>query len=352
MNKRKLLIIGAVVIVIGIGGFFWKKNSVQSKNASSVETSSVKRTQFIKTISSSGKTKADRSVSLKFQTSGLLSWVGVKEGDTVKKGQILAQLDARDVQKNLEKALKDYANQRSDFEEAWKTNWSIAAQSHENLDHAPNPAIKRILEKNQWNLEKSVLDVELKHLSLEYSRLFTPIDGIVAHIDTPVAGINITPAGAVFDVIDPSSIVFEAKIDETDVGDLALGQKATVSLDAYSGRTFTGTIKSISYSAETSTGGATVFPVTIQIVSDVPLRVGYNGDVTIETNQMNDVLVIPIAAIREDGSSKFVYKKVGNEYTKQEIESSITNEDVAVVTKGLSQGDEVVTKGFTAATTK
>ncbi len=341
MNKKRIWILVAIILLL-VAGFIWKKTSVQSKNASSIELYTVKKTQFIKSVSSSGKTKADSSVALKFQTSGLLSWVGVKEGDSVAKGQVIAQLDARDVQKSLEKSLRDYSATRNDFEETWRV-------TYKGTDHptgALTDTVKRILEKNQWNLEKSVLDVELKHLALEYSRLVTPIAGIVTHIDTPVAGVNITPAGAVFEIIDPSSIVFEAKIDETDVGELAVGQKATVSLDAFSGKSFTGVIQSISYSAETSTGGATVFPVTIRIVSDVPLRVGYNGDVSVETNQLSDVLVLPLAAIREDGKTKYVYKKTGDSYSKNPIESSVSNEDVAVVSKGLNEGDEVVVKGF------
>ena len=313
MSNRSKWSIGTVLLFCCIGLFLVNKRSVQSKNASSVELATVRRSPFVKSISSSGKTKADRAVSLKFQTSGLLSWVGVKEGDTVTKGQIIAQLDARDVQKSLEKSLREYSATRNDFEETWRVTY----KGTDSPDGALTDTVKRILQKNQWNLEKAVLDVELKHIAVEYSRLISPISGIVTHIDTPVAGVNITPAGAVFEVIDPSSIVFEAKIDETDVGALSVGQSATVSLDAFSGKSFSGVIHSISYSAETSTGGATVFPVTIQINSDVPLRVGYNGDVSIETNKLNDVLTVPLAAIREDGMSKYVYKKNGAEYSKK-----------------------------------
>ncbi len=345
-TKVKLGIVVSIVLVI-VAGFFWRKQTVQSKTASAVELHTASRIKFIKSVSSSGKTKADRQVDLKFQTSGLLTWVGVKEGDTIAKGQVIAQIDSRDVQKGLEKALRDYSNTRNDFEETWRVTY----KGLQNPDGALTDTVKRILQKNQWNLEKSVLDVELKNISLEYSRLVSPIAGIVTRIDTPVAGVNITPAGAVFQVIDPSSIVFEAKIDETDVGDLAIGQTAEVALDAFSGKTFTGIIKSISYSAETSTGGATVFPVKIQITADSALRVGYNGDVTIGTKELPDSLVVPLSAIREDGKTKYVFKKVGDSYTKSTIQTTISNEDVSVISSGLSEGDQIVIKGFSSVTT-
>ena len=113
----KLLLI-ATTLVIGIG--FWFNRAAVKKTAATITTKTVQRHNFSKTLSSSGKTKADKSVELKFQASGKLAWVGVKEGDTVKAYQALAGLDSREVQKNLEKALLDYSSERNDFEQTWR----------------------------------------------------------------------------------------------------------------------------------------------------------------------------------------------------------------------------------------
>jgi macrolide-specific efflux system membrane fusion protein len=74
-------------------------------------------------VQSSGKTKADTSAELKFQTSGKLAWVNVKEGDAVEAYQAIAGLDPREVQKTLEKALRDYSSERNDFEEMWRVTY-------------------------------------------------------------------------------------------------------------------------------------------------------------------------------------------------------------------------------------
>ncbi|MEK9143452.1 MAG: efflux RND transporter periplasmic adaptor subunit [Patescibacteria group bacterium] len=347
MTRRRIAVLAlAGVLAAGGGGVAYRKQQAIAVSVkSSVKTTVVQRTTFEKTITSSGKTKAKKSVDLKFQTSGKLTWVGVKEGDRVTAYQAIASLDSREVQKNLEKALRDYSSERNDFEETWRVTY----KGMKNPDTALTDTVKRILEKNQWDLEKAVLDVELKHLSLEYSSLLSPISGIITGIDTPVAGVNITPASAVFVVVDPDSLVFEASVDEVDVGVVALGSMATVMLDAYPNTLFEGKISSIAYAAKTSSGGATVFPVEIALTasSSPPLRIGLNGDVSIYTSSIPQALVIRSEAIREEGDKSFVYKKTSSGYSKVFVEIGERSDSSIVIRTGINEGDEVVVKGFT-----
>lgn len=342
MSKKKLIALLSAAIVLLGGGAAVRQKTAASKEAQAIQTATVSRGDFVKTISSSGKTKATRAVDLKFQTSGKLTWVGVKEGDHVAAYQAIAGLDAREVQKNLEKALRDYSSQRNDFEEKWRVTYN---------GHSPQDAltdtVKRILQKNQWDLEKSVLDVELDSLSVEYATLMTPIAGIVTHIDTPVAGINITPAAAVFTVVDPASMVFEVNADETDVGSLKLGQQAQITLDAYPTATFSGTISYVSYSSQLSAGGATVFPVQVRFDQPQDVRIGLNGDVSINSVDIPDSMSVPIEAIREENGSKYVWKKTGTTYVKVPVKTGMQNDTRVVIEEGVADGDTVVTKGFT-----
>lgn len=329
-----------IAILVVIGGIWWSKRAKQ-QTASSIKTSSVTRQTFIKTISSSGKTKADKSVSLKFQTSGKLAWVGVKEGDTVAPFQAIATLDSREVQKNLEKTLRDYDKERNDFEETWRVDYS-----GKKPEQALTDTVKRILEKNQWDLERAILDVELKHLSVEYSRLVTPIGGIVTHLDTPVAGVNITPATAVFEISDPKSLIFEANIDEVDIEGLTMDQHAIIRLDAYPESTFSGKISYIAYTSEPSSSGATVFSVKITFDNPEILRIGLNGDVTIEVERQDNALTVPTEALRDDKDGAYVYKKEGGVFIKTRVKTGLKNDNDIVIDSGLAEGDIVVTKGF------
>jgi RND family efflux transporter MFP subunit len=343
MSKKKIAAITAGILLLLGGGIVIRQKIAASKETSVIQTAKVVRTEFTKTVSSSGKTKAQKSVDLKFQTSGKLQWVGVKEGDHVNAYQAIAGMDQREVQKTLTKTLRDYSMERNDFDQAQQ----ITYNGHTPGD-ALNDTMKRILQKNQWSLDKAVLDVELQSLSVEFSTLITPIAGIVTSIDTPVAGINITPAAAVFTVVDPTSIEFEANADETDIGNLSIGQKAQITLDAYPESTFSGTISYISYASQVSAGGATVFPVRISFDSPDNIRIGLNGDVTITSVSEPNVIVVPIEAIREDGGVKFVYKKTGTTFTKTTVLTGMQNDTDVVIKDGLAAGDLVVTKGFTS----
>lgn len=343
MSRNRIAALAlAGVLAAGGGGVAYTKQQQTAKAVSSIQTAVVKRTTFTKSIASSGKTKAARAVELKFQTSGKLTWVGVKEGDRVEAYQAIAGLDSREVQKNLEKALRDYSAERNDFEEMWRVTY----KGTKNPQTALTDTVKRILEKNQWDLEKAVLDVELKHLAVEYSTIITPIAGIVTRVDTPVAGINITPATAVFEVVDPGSLVFEASVDEVDVAAIHIGSTANVTLDAYSGAPFSGTVSKIAFAAKTSSGGATVFPVEIAVSTSSAVRIGMNGDVAIQTETQSDVLVIPAEAVREEQKGTYAYKKVGTSYKKIPIEVGTRSEGEAIIISGLSEGEQVVIKGF------
>lgn len=345
MTRRRIAVLTlAGVLAATGGGVAYSKQQQTVKTTSSIHTAVAKRATFTKTVTSSGKTKATRTVELKFQTSGKLTWVGVKEGDRVNAYQAIAKLDVREVQKNLEKALRDYSAQRNDFEELWRVTYKGMKDPRDAL----TDTVKRILEKNQWSLDKAVADVELKNLSVEYATLVTPIAGIVTQVDTPVAGVNITPATAVFEVVDPESILFEASVDEVDVGVVALGSEATVMLDAYPNTPFSGSISRVAYTAKASSGGATVFPVEIAIASSSsPLRIGLNGDVSIRTSTLPDALVVPAEAIRDEGDTWFVYKKTGSGYTKEFVEIGDRSDSGVVIKSGLEEGDNVVIKGFT-----
>jgi RND family efflux transporter MFP subunit len=329
-----IIIIGIIVLVLGA-----KKNG----SSSEIKTAVATQETFTKNVQSSGKTKAKKSAELKFQTSGKLTWVGVKEGDTVYPYQAVARIDSREVEKNLQQALIDYSKQRNDFEETWRVTYNGVADPNSAL----TDTVKRILQNNQWDLDKAVNDVELKNLAVEYSVLYSPITGIVTHIDTPVAGVNITPATATFEIVDRDSLVFEANIDEIDVGNLELGQTASVALDAFPEATFSAKVSYISYSSVLSGGGATVFPVELSFDTPQKLRIGLNGDVTINAVTIPDVTLVPIDAIREGSSGKYVYKKLKNTYEQTFVKTGMSNDADIIVTEGLSKGDEVVIKGFT-----
>lgn len=333
MNKKKniIIVIILVVILFLVYQFFFlgKKTSSSEKIISPV----VKK--LSKNISASGKIIAKNQIDLKFQTSGQLVWVGVKEGDHVNAWQSIAQLDKRELEKKLIKSLRDYSKSRWDFEQDKNDTYE---------GQILTDTIKRILEKNQFDLDKSVADVEIADIALKFSTLLTPISGIIIHIDIPVAGVNITPSTAVFTVADPESLVFKADIDESDIGNVSENQKVLVVLDAFPDKNIEGKVDKIGFVSETTSGGGNGFPIEMKLPENDGLnyKIGMNGDITITTEEKNNVITLPFNSIKREQKKTYVYVKIGNNKLKKEVKLGMETDDDVEIISGLSQNDKVV----------
>lgn len=339
--KKKIAITLAMVGLV-TAGVVWLPKITASKKKE-VITAEVVKKDLQKTVSASGKVGSETEIDLKFQTSGRLAWVKVQEGDTVEQWQAIAGLDQRELQKNLEKELRDYQNERWDFAQD-RDDYHV---NTDNLDsYTFTDDIRRLLEKNQFDLEQAVLDVELKDIALKYATLVTPTAGIVTAIDTPVAGVNITPATAVFTVANPQKMIFEANIDEADIGLIKEGQKAILTLDAYPEEELSVQLEKISFAAITTRGGGTAFPVKFVLPTNQSLKfkLGMNGDAEIIIREKKDALTVPSEAIRRQKDKFFVWIIKNGLASKQEVKIGLETDLETEILKGLSADEEVVTE--------
>lgn len=294
----------------------------------------VKRQTLKQELSLSGVIDADEKTTLRFQTSGYLAWVGVKEGDYVKKYQTLASLDQRSVQKNLQKDLNDYMT----------TRWKFDQTKDDNKDGAITTEMQRVLDESQFGLNNSVLDVEIQSLSKEFSNLWTPFDGIVTRLEQPFAGVNITPAAAEIDVVNPSTVYFLATADQNDVVNLKQGMTAQLALDSYPDKEIDGQIKQISFTPKTDETG-TVYAVKIyfnQDNSDYHYRMAMTGDANFVIKQKLNTLAVPTVNIKTENGKDYVYKIVGEKEIKTYFKAGEEMGDYTEVLGGLQEGDSVL----------
>jgi len=309
----------------------------------------VKKKTLSQTVSASGTVQAENQAVLKFQTSGRLAWVGVKEGDFVRRGQAIASLDKRELEKKFKKELNDYLNERWDFEQT-QADYQETKERHLITDE-----IQRILDKAQFDLNNAVIDVEIADLAVKFATIVSPINGIVTQVESPLAGVNITPATAEFIIADPAVMKFVANVDEADIGNVKVGQKALVSLDAYPEEEFEGVVNKIAFAAVTTRGGGTAFPVEIILPenTDQRFKVGMNGDVEIVLDSRQDVLTVPLEAIRTKGGKTYVQvveePKTSWPFNRRskiretEVQLGIEGETEAEVISGLNPGELVIT---------
>lgn len=345
-HLKKIIIIGVILLITGIGVF---RIRAQSDKEETVKFNPKKETivnvekQTIKEeITLTGSIDAAEKAELRFQASGKLAWVGVKEGDIVKKYQALASLDKTALNKQLQADFNTYRSALATFDDIQDTY----KEEKDNLVLTDD--MKRILVRAQNTLDNSVINYELQELTLKYATLFTPIAGVVTNIEQPSNGVNITPATATFSVINPQSIYFKAQIDQEDVVKVKIGDKTNITLDSFPDQDFESEIIYIDFtpvSGQSSTVYEIHFKLPIEDNQDLQYRIGMDGDAVISLREIEDTLVIPIDATHQEDDKDYVLVKIGDDkvLTKKYVKLGIETDDNIEVLEGLSENDQIVT---------
>lgn len=327
IKKRWYLLLIFTFVVLGLS--FRQVNSQADNNKDNFYT--VRKQTTKETLSLSGKINAEEKATLRFQTSGRLAWVGVKTGDYVNKYQVIASLDQRDVKNNLEKKLNTFM----------KNRWDLDQSREDYKDKAITDEMRRIMDKAQYDVNNSVVDVELQNLAVEYSNLVTPIEGVVTEVTSPYAGVNMTPTQAEFEVINPKSIYFSVTAEQTEVVQLKKGMSGEIVMDAYPNLIIKGTIQDISFIPITSDNGNTyeVKMIVSDNNDDLKYKIGMTGDVTFVMKERSPTVMIPTSKIKTERDKKYVYRLVNNNKIKTFIKTGEEIDENTIVISGLKTGD-------------
>jgi len=322
-----------VLILIGVG--IWQYRKAQAA-VPQFKFTQVEKTQLTEYLSVSGVVDAKESANLRFAGGGKLTYLGAQEGDLVKKGQTLARIDARSLQKKMQQDLNTYFIQRLTYDQ------DQANRSNQTY----TDALGRQQQQDQATLNNSVLNVEIQDITIQNTVLSTPIAGVLVSSPASVTGTTLL-ATDLFEVINPQTLIFRATVDQADISKVLKGQVSAIALDAYSDTPIPSKVSYISFkSAQSSTGTVYVVELPIPATGAADLnryRLGMNGDASITLNQKNDVLTIPISAVREKDGRTVVKIKIGpNAATDREIQTGLETETQIEVVSGLNQGDEVV----------
>jgi len=331
--KQKLLL-GSVFLVLITSLFLYK--NFTSKTDTEVTTAKVTKTDLRIAFSIDGKLAQDK-YEPEFAISGKVIKVLVKEGDRVKRGQWLALLDSQEAQKNLEKALRDYSKERNDFDQDSQVTY---------VDTIITDTIRRILEKNQWDLDKAVLDVELKDLALQQSRSLSPTEGIVAQINIKDGDVVSTQSqNPIIIIVKPDVLSFVAYAEEDDALKITDDQTVSIALEAYDKEQFPAKLTFLSPLATVDANGLASYKVTagIENPNNLKLMDGMEGSLSFITKEVADVLTIPNKAVRREGSQAYVLvQEADGSSKKATIETGFTDGKNVEVVSGLILGQEII----------
>ncbi len=329
-HKWVLLVLG--LIALGLWYFFGRSPKIE------YDEYVLSRGNIEDTLELSGEVKAGQSATLRFGAGGLITYMGAKEGDEVKKWQTLASIDTRQLQKNLEQKLNLYAIERGTFEQTIDDNDNSVPSGD------LGRTLERLLAKNQYQLENTVKDVEYQDLTIKLSRLSSPLAGVLVESPITTSSVQVIPSDT-WIVVDPTSLYFSADLDETDLSRVSVGQKVVITLDAYEEEEINATIIAIAYTpTETTTGTTYEVKMTLTQGNSHSLRLGLNGTAGIILTEKTDVLMLPQSALTSKDGQSVVLRKSGNKYIEQKVETGIENDGMVEILSGLGVEDHVYTK--------
>lgn len=209
---------------------------------------------------------------------------------------------------------------------------------------------KDALDKAQESVESAQSKLESTQDNYDNYTITAPISGQVITKNFKV-GDNITKntssTTTLATIYDLSSLTFKMSIDELDIQSVKVGQKVTVTADAFEGQTFSGTVTNVSLES-TYSNGVSTYPVTVTMDEAGNLLPGMNVDGVITLEEANDVLTIPVDALMrgnqvyiKDDSVKEQNGPVPAGFKAVEVETGLTNDSYVEIKSGLSEGDTV-----------
>lgn len=336
-RKNVFISIGVLLLagaVIGANLYFKKDKGI------AVTTEAIRIRDLEAVVSASGKIQPKRLVNISADTSGRVVDLAVNEGDRVKKGQFLLQIDPKTLrtrvdsgtaslqaaEASLDQVRQSVETGRVQLQQAQQTLarqrelWQQQLTTREALERAENDvkAAQSALQEREKQASAQASRISQERATLESARydlskvrIESPIDGIVTRRniqegETAIIGTMNNPGTVLLTLADMSIIQAEVEVDETNIPNVQLGQRAKISIDAIPDKSFKGHVTEIGNSPiqSTTTGAsatstqATNFKVVVVLDEPVPeVRPGFTCTADVTTATRKDVVAVPIPAV-------------------------------------------------------
>ena len=337
MTGKKVLIVLGVVLVgaaVVAANLYYRRDT-----GLNVQAEALRARDLEAIVSASGKVQPKRQVNVSAQTPGRVTRIAVEEGQRVKAGQFLLEIDPKQLEGQLQRGEASVAAAQSSLlgartsVEQGRANLELARQNlkrqedlwkeglttKENLEKAQNEVTVREadlrartqdIETNEQRIKQEQAGLSTTRYNLNQIIITAPMDGLVTRRsieegETAVVGTMNNAGSVLLTIADMSVIEAEVEVDETEIPSVSLKQEAKVTIDAVPDRTFKGRVTEIGNSPiQTSTTQntgqrqATTFKVVITLEEPVPdIRPGFTCTAEITTAKRKDVVAVPIQAL-------------------------------------------------------
>jgi RND family efflux transporter MFP subunit len=345
-----------VIVILLLGYYGWKTLFSADIEVSLVTVSKISPLESNAVLTASGYVVAQRKASVASKATGRLIYLGVVEGDAVKKDQIIARLEDSDVKAALEQAKANLQLNEASLQDAKNTYdreeklYALGGAPKSDLD-AAEANYKRVLA----SIEVAKAQVQGAEVALENTLIRAPFDGTVLTKDADVGeivsplGASSTSRAAVVTLADMTSLQVEADVSESNIERIKTGQDCEITLDAYPDSRYAGYVAKIVPTADRSK--ATVLVKVAfrkydsKVLPEMSAKVLFlNKKVDEKSLSEKAILVVPYTSIRKLDQKEYVYRIKDGRVYEVEIKTGRNVGDYTEVISGVEEGDRVIQK--------
>lgn len=344
--------------------------SCSEKPRTELQTYTVEPTSMSESVTATGTMESVTQVDVGTQVTGIINKLYVDFNDNVKQGQLLAELERTVLDAELKSADANVLSAKSTFEYTSRNYERDRALHDEQLisDYEYQTSLHDY-QVAKLNYEKAQADRVRAAKNLNYTEIYSPIDGVVISREvevgqTVVSSMNVANLYVIAD-LDNMQVV--GNVDEADIGKVKEGQHVTFTVDAYTDDVFEGTVSQVRLNPTTTSNVVTYEVIVTTANPDHKLIPGMTANLTIYTLELNDILAVPLKALRftpeksqgdegSDGKDKkgpeivplasgtaktTLWVLRDNRLVETAVQTGVNNGINQQITSGINRGDKV-----------
>jgi HlyD family secretion protein len=297
--KKIIIIIISIVVLLGLIWYFFLRNT---EKPVVLTTESPEKGAISTSVTATGTVQPVDTVIIGTQVSGTISALYADFNSTVKKGQLLAELDKTLIQAQVDQAKASLAQAQSN-ENYQAANYRRQQQLYEtgSISKADYDLALNTYQVAKANVANTKAQLRSAERNLSFTQIYSPIDGVVlgrsVSIGQTVAASFNTPT--IFTIAkDITKMQVQAKVDEADIGNVVTGQRATFTVDAFIDDVFNGSVKEVRLQPSISSNVVTYSTLIDAPNDDKKLKPGMTASIMIYTKEINDALLISAKALK------------------------------------------------------
>jgi HlyD family secretion protein len=412
MSKKTLYVIIISVVVLILALIALSKMGIigSAKKGKEIEIAQVKEITIVETVSATGKIQPESEIKISSEVSGEIIELPIKEGDVVKKGQLLVRVNPDLYTSGLNRSMASLSNTKAGLSQAE----AQLKESEANYKRNKSLFEKGVISKAEWdrivatfesakatrdaayyNVRSASATVNEAQENLGRTTIFAPVDGTISKLDAElgerVVGTQQMAGTEIMRVANLNNMEVEVDVNENDIVKINIGDSAKIEVDAYLKKEFKGIVTSISNSASDaiSVDQVTNFKVKVRILKESyldliegksenfsPFRPGMTATVDVITKRKERVLAVPISSVviksdttavnsaeKKDGDKKeataavtstkkleCVFVKVGDKAKIRIVKTGIQDDTNIEIIEGLKKGESIIVGPYTVVT--